>query len=638
MTQDLDANQSAVYPHHVTIESLELAKQAGCYICTQIAEEITEEPDPDKLDNTIERPLLWHMHCRRSIKVYVAYGKGFKLRQWMYTAVEASRVPFTSRDDDPSSQENNCHARDFPSTTGSPAVGALAFSWLNRCLQSHNSCRQRQTQHIYPQRLLDVSFESPRLTPVDRLAEPVDFAAMSHCWGLKPFLTLAQDCIPKYEKEGIHPSELPRNILDVIQVCRWLQLRYLWIDSLCIIQSGPKAHTDWAHHVKLMAKIYATATICISTAAAASAHEECFRARDTRPLEPVIVTLNQKPHYLISSRHASKGFRNAPVASRAWVLQERLFSRRILTFGRQQVFWECCETDELNVCETFPNGLICGVKARGPFSLPELPREAAFTSKSTAYTDWVELVETYTQCQLTFPDQDKLAAFSGIAEAVAESVGRPPYIAGFFAPELPIALSWSIIRYNVPQTRPIAKPGIYRAPSWSWAAADVPVRLARWPGSVGRIIYAQLVSHSCIPTSTSNEFGQLLSAEITIRAPLVPFRWEEADEDYHVRFLDPSTGTTTSPYTIYSTHRNSMLFDSVQDCSAQQDDCYLLPVISSLGVEGIMVRLANPPLGSVHDSTSTERQLYTRIGMFCFYDLEFLDAFNPAVTEELTLV
>jgi hypothetical protein len=34
-------------------------------------------------------------------------------------------------------------------------------------------------------------------------------------------------------------EELPRNFIDAIKVTRLLGFRYLWIDSLCIIQDSP---------------------------------------------------------------------------------------------------------------------------------------------------------------------------------------------------------------------------------------------------------------------------------------------------------------------------------------------------------------------------------------------------------------
>ena len=45
---------------------------------------------------------------------------------------------------------------------------------------------------------------------------------------------------------------------------------------------------------------------------------------------------------------------DAPVNTRAWVVQERLLAPRTLHFGRDQLFWEC---RTFEACESFPGGL-----------------------------------------------------------------------------------------------------------------------------------------------------------------------------------------------------------------------------------------------------------------------------------------
>lgn len=45
---------------------------------------------------------------------------------------------------------------------------------------------------------------------------------------------------------------------------------------------------------------------------------------------------------------------SAPLNNRAWVLQERFFSRRNLMFGRDCLFWECSGR---HACENFPGRL-----------------------------------------------------------------------------------------------------------------------------------------------------------------------------------------------------------------------------------------------------------------------------------------
>jgi hypothetical protein len=56
--------------------------------------------------------------------------------------------------------------------------------------------------------------------------------------------------------EGFKLDELPRTFQDAIQVTRELGIKYIWIDSLCIIQDDP---VGWEQESKRMHGIYASA-------------------------------------------------------------------------------------------------------------------------------------------------------------------------------------------------------------------------------------------------------------------------------------------------------------------------------------------------------------------------------------------
>lgn len=634
LIDDWDTSRHDTINHHATVDALMQAWQDGCYVCTAIAEDLQSELG-FRDGESLSKPLLYQRTANKRFTVFVNHKNGFVSGNWSYTVVDSSATPFTL--DSKMYEDKHVMSREIPPNIGSPAVGSLAHAWFYQCLQSHETCRHRRSHNVEPLRLLDISTDSPRLTLTSSLDGPVDFATLSHCWGSTPFLTLTRDSMPTYERTGFPLSDLPQNFRDAIQVCRWLKVRYLWIDSLCIFQgNGPEAQADWIHHVQLMGRIYASAIVCISTAAAADATTSCFNDRNARAIAPVAITIHGKSHYLIGHNHALRGYRDSIIASRAWVLQERLFSSRILTIGRQQVFWECNNTHELNVCETFPNGLKFGAISRGPFTLPEISLEAAFRSRTPAYLQWIELVEIYTQCQLTKPNEDKLAAFSGIARALGESVGSPPYVAGFFAPEFPIALAWTIHPSGqVPQSRPKVKSGIYRSPSWSWAATDAPVFLARWPGSVGREVFVEFISYMCTPAATDDEFGQLLHAEITIRASLIPFTWEEDDLYCYLHFPDTVNPSVMWPYSNYHTPHTSLALDCLDDRIYSQGEIYLLPILSDSGVCGIIVR---PVTTDNTLSDTLDKRVYTRMGGFTLFELDLLEAFDHAAASEIILV
>lgn len=64
--------------------------------------------------------------------------------------------------------------------------------------------------------------------------------------------------------KGIPVPQLPKTFRDAILITRELQIRYLWIDSLCIIQDSP---SDWTKHVSEMAHIYHNGVLTLAAGA-----------------------------------------------------------------------------------------------------------------------------------------------------------------------------------------------------------------------------------------------------------------------------------------------------------------------------------------------------------------------------------
>lgn len=132
------------------------------------------------------------------------------------------------------------------------------------------------------------------------------------------------------------------------------------------------------------------------------------------------------------------------------MLQERILARRILTFGPEQIFWECIETVNLNVCEKFPQGLVRYGLERGSFALPTAEDYAGPWPPSSEHEGlWNDLIQTYHGCQLTRTHEDKFVAFAGIVQAMqaffeaqarkaCASTDHVAYVAGWFALQLPM--------------------------------------------------------------------------------------------------------------------------------------------------------------------------------------------------------
>ena len=112
--------------------------------------------------------------------------------------------------------------------------------WLDECMSKHPLCSASHTRET-PTRLVNIGSGGGYCEPF--LEEPTDeshdhqydYLALSHSWGANPTLRTTLDTLEKLKK-GISLEKLPRTFQDAIHITRRLGFRYLWIDSLCIIQ------------------------------------------------------------------------------------------------------------------------------------------------------------------------------------------------------------------------------------------------------------------------------------------------------------------------------------------------------------------------------------------------------------------
>jgi Heterokaryon incompatibility protein (HET) len=61
-------------------------------------------------------------------------------------------------------------------------------------------------------------------------------------------------------KNGISARRMPRNFVDAVRTCRRLNIQYIWIDSLCILQDDKN---DWEREAGTMHDVYRNAEFTI---------------------------------------------------------------------------------------------------------------------------------------------------------------------------------------------------------------------------------------------------------------------------------------------------------------------------------------------------------------------------------------
>lgn len=122
--------------------------------------------------------------------------------------------------------------------TEDPGCFELMNTWLQRCSTDHKQCLEPSDAWL-PTRLVDVSNPiRPRLVLAAAIQDcsASRYATLSHRWGenmvclTKQNFEEFQHCLPT--------RSLSQTFLDAFLAARELGLRYIWIDSLCILQDS----------------------------------------------------------------------------------------------------------------------------------------------------------------------------------------------------------------------------------------------------------------------------------------------------------------------------------------------------------------------------------------------------------------
>ncbi|SPO03606.1 uncharacterized protein DNG_06289 [Cephalotrichum gorgonifer] len=346
-----------------------------------------------------------------------------------------------------------------PTSTKSPE----ALSWVNEklaaCLQSHPTCNA--TQDFLPTRLVDVGFHTPivKLTETFGIPPTTLYLALSHCWGPPESITtkLTTANYANY-KQGIPISSLPLTFQHAVELARSLSVRYIWIDSLCIIQDDA---ADWRAEAATMCSVYQHSHLTIAAAASSSGKGGLFY--ESPMSEATGVLADGRPYSVFARREIKHMDRQFPLLKRGWVLQERVLSPRMVFFGEHELLWECreCQTCQ---CSPHSGGIETIIEKLSP-EAPSTQNKAPPAAETVRR--WHDLVEAYTELGLTVPG-DIFAAIYGIADCLSPlHDGR--LLAGMWEDSMASDLAW---RRSIPSAQRL---GSWRAPTWSWASIQGPV-------------------------------------------------------------------------------------------------------------------------------------------------------------------
>jgi hypothetical protein len=340
------------------------------------------------------------------------------------------------------------------------------------------------------------------------------YTTLSHCWGTSiPPLKLTQENRCQFYDE-IRQDQIPKTFSDAMTVTRLLGIEYIWIDSLCIIQGDTE---DWEREVTRMADVYRHGYCNMAALDATDSSLGFLYRRDPARLNPVLVELRWEHHertlWVYTPNQCLGGFAPmidaSPVHRRAWVLQERVLSPRILHFGQGAIYWECRELiapeagNAVHLASISPEGGSFGShRAADPTRL----------SQQEIYDLvrlWAGIVHRYTTAHLTY-QSDKFVAISAVAREIHEMLsagtdGKVEYLAGLWSVFLERELLWVSASPDTTVTHLSPTHGV-TAPSWSWASLNGPVLPSSARYLTTTTVVAHVTGHTLTPSKADDPF------------------------------------------------------------------------------------------------------------------------------------
>lgn len=355
----------------------------------------------------------------------------------------------------------------------------LIRSWLHKCATTHSGkptawgispfhqaengdgCRPKTPAYIAGFRLVDISQRC--VVRVDSSAK-YEYAALSYVWGHAKRLLLSKGSENYLSTPGTLSSDnvdVPKTFRDALELAERLAITHIWIDALCIIQDDP---AQLLKHMSHMEEVYSSAILTIVS--------------DTPSADTGIpgVSLPRWPPqasftwagttYLSTRKTFGEALHESPWEKRAWCLQEKIFSKRLLILTEAQAFYHCGAA-------TWFEDTILEEKANisGPVHMRQQAMigtkgesKSIYSIAYEAHRDYFMrnfwgLVHIYSKRDISF-ETDTLRAFAGILKSVEAEFG--PAIWGIPSFEFARGLTWSQSTHHMELRN-------QNFPSWSWA-------------------------------------------------------------------------------------------------------------------------------------------------------------------------
>lgn len=353
------------------------------------------------------------------------------------------------------------------------------IKWYKRCLDGHDGCRNPpyvgQLPAPEPRYFIDTARNCLSPAPPDS-----SYVALSYVWGQADVVKVLTSNLDQLQHPGALEGPerqvfLPKTVRHAIHLARLLGERYLWVDSLCIVQDDEESQNE---HLNRMASIYAHANLVIIPIDGKHAESGIPGLRNApsaepRHLEQELIPFGERrvlrrTDFSQYGRPPLRLRKDKTYFGRGWTFQEFLFARRRLCFENDSAWFQCCR-DTVFEDHSHPRRT-------------QDERDWILDVGYPSLTVYSSLAGDFNRRHLRYP-QDCLSAMAGMLPCY-EKVFTGGFLCGLPEMFFDVAMLWHATSDLVRRV-PVETGKRYRfandcLPSWSWVGWQGAVDFRDW--------------------------------------------------------------------------------------------------------------------------------------------------------------
>lgn len=227
--------------------------------------------------------------------------------------------------------------------------------WYSQCLDEHGSeCDELNWMNLHPGTDADPDW---LIDVMDQCIVPFSsdtgsYVTLSYTWGNVQCLQTTTGNLNRLREVGSicshHVSNISQTVRDAIRITKYLGERYLWVDSLCIVQDDKDSLTK---NLNSMHRIYANSALCLVAYAGTDANHglrglEGISAPRRIEQSTLDIAGGEKLSYFNNTRtpiYPNTVGAGSTYDHPGWTYQEFIFAKRRLIFTDGPLRWICAK-------------------------------------------------------------------------------------------------------------------------------------------------------------------------------------------------------------------------------------------------------------------------------------------------------